>query len=212
MALTRKMLSAMGIEEDKQDEIINAHTETVNALKEERDSFKADASKVAAMQKELDEFKEATKNGDKSPYKVKYDAKVEELQNLQKEFDDYKAEITAKEVAEQKKTAYKNLLKETGVSEKRIDAIVKITDFDSINLDKDGNLKDKDSLAEGIKSEWSDFIGVISEQGAKTPNPPENKGGKTMTREEIYKKDEHGRYVLSTAERQKALIESMKER
>ena len=40
MPLTRKMLSAMGIDEDKQDEIINAHVEVVNALKEERDRSK----------------------------------------------------------------------------------------------------------------------------------------------------------------------------
>ena len=43
MALTRKFLSALGIEEDKVDEIIKAHTETVDALKEQRDELKADA-------------------------------------------------------------------------------------------------------------------------------------------------------------------------
>ena len=32
MALTRKFLTAMGIEDDKIDEIITAHSETVNAL------------------------------------------------------------------------------------------------------------------------------------------------------------------------------------
>ena len=34
MALTRKFLKAMGIEDDKIDQIIDAHTETVTALKE----------------------------------------------------------------------------------------------------------------------------------------------------------------------------------
>ena len=33
MALTRKMLKAMGIEDDKIDQIIEAHTETVDGLK-----------------------------------------------------------------------------------------------------------------------------------------------------------------------------------
>ena len=36
MALTRKFLSALGIEEAKIDEIISAHADTVNALKEQR--------------------------------------------------------------------------------------------------------------------------------------------------------------------------------
>ncbi|MEE8717538.1 MAG: hypothetical protein SOI24_10925 [Coriobacteriales bacterium] len=34
MALTRKMLRAMGIEDEKADEIIEAHAETVDALKQ----------------------------------------------------------------------------------------------------------------------------------------------------------------------------------
>ena len=38
MSLTRKFLSALGIEDDKVDEIISAHTDTVNALKEQRDA------------------------------------------------------------------------------------------------------------------------------------------------------------------------------
>ena len=44
MALTRKLLSALGIEADKIEQIIDAHTETVEALKKERDEFKAKAA------------------------------------------------------------------------------------------------------------------------------------------------------------------------
>ena len=38
MSLTRKMLKAMGIEEEKIDQIIEAHSETVDSLKAVRDS------------------------------------------------------------------------------------------------------------------------------------------------------------------------------
>lgn len=41
MALTRKMLRAMGIKDEKADEIIEAHSETVDALKQKA----ADAGK-----------------------------------------------------------------------------------------------------------------------------------------------------------------------
>ena len=50
MALTRKFLSAMGIEQDKVDEIINAHVEVTDALKEERDRYKADADSHSSNQ------------------------------------------------------------------------------------------------------------------------------------------------------------------
>ena len=65
MALTRKMLKAMGIEEEKIEQIIEAHAETVDTLKEQRDTFKADADKLAEVQKELDEAKKNLENAGK---------------------------------------------------------------------------------------------------------------------------------------------------
>ena len=90
MALTRKFLSALGIEDDKVDEIIGAHTETVNALKEQRDSYKADAEKLPTVQKELDDMKAAAEKNGKDAYKVKYDA-------LKEDFDKFKADLKEKE-------------------------------------------------------------------------------------------------------------------
>ena len=46
MAFTRKMLKALGIEEDKIDQIMDAHVEVVDALKADRDTYKADAEKL----------------------------------------------------------------------------------------------------------------------------------------------------------------------
>lgn len=184
MALTRKFLAAMGIEEDKIDEIINAHTETVNGLKGEIDKYKPDAEKLEGVQKELDKVKkdledanEAMKNGDKSPYKVKYENAVEEKEKLQKEFDKYKAGVDAKEIANKKSDAYKKLLKKAGISEKRLDAILKVTALDDVELEEDGKIKDSDTLTETIKKEWSDFIVTKGEKGAEVSNPPENNGG-----------------------------------
>ena len=53
MALTRKMLKAMGIEEEKIDEIIDAHTETVNALKDQAKQDKDAAARLESVQKEI---------------------------------------------------------------------------------------------------------------------------------------------------------------
>lgn len=44
MALSRKMLKAMGIEDEKIDQIIEAHSETVDSLKEQVSAYKADLS------------------------------------------------------------------------------------------------------------------------------------------------------------------------
>lgn len=195
MALTRRMLSAMGIEAEKVDEIINAHAETVTGLKEEIDKYKADALRVESMEKELDALK---KNGDKSPYKVKYEALVEERDNLQKEFEDYKSGIAAKETAAKKKDAYRQMLRECGIAEKRIEAVLKVSDFESLEFGEDGKVKDSDKLMDDIKKEWSEFITTEQQRGANVPNPPANNpSDKPLTREEIVK-------IKDTAERQKA--------
>ncbi len=201
MALTRKMLSAMGIDEDKQDEIINAHVEVVNALKEERDSLKADAKKADKLQKQIDDLNESMKNGERSPYKVKYEAKVEEFNDLKKQFDDYKADVSAKELESKKSNAYKELLKESGVSEKRIDSVLRVTDLSKIELDNDGKIKDSDNLKNNIKKEWSDFIVTESKQGANVSNPPANTGGGKKSKEEIMS-------IKDTAARQQAMLEN----
>ena len=54
MALTRKMLSAMDIPADKIDEIISAHTETVDAIKSERDQLKSEAEGLKSVEKQLE--------------------------------------------------------------------------------------------------------------------------------------------------------------
>lgn len=198
MALTRKFLGALGIDDDKVDEIINAHTETVNGLKEEIDKYKADAEKLPAVQKELNTAKEAMANGDKSPYKVKYEALVEENEKLQQQFDNFKADVDAKELLAKKTDAYRHLLKDTGVSEKRIESILKVSDIESVELDKEGKIKDVDNLKNYLEKEWADFIVKTTEQGASVSNPPQTTGGgKVWTKEEILK-------IKDTTERQKA--------
>ena len=178
MSLTRKALSAMGLEGDKIDQIIEMHTDTVNALKEERDSFKADAEKLPTVQKELDAIKaEGSKD---SVWKVKYDAKTEELDALQKEFTQYKDGVAAKETKATKAEAYKALLKKVGVSEKRIDAVMKVSDVDKVELSDDGTIKGAEEIEKQIAEEWSDFIVQEKTKGADVSTPPANNGGNTQ--------------------------------
>lgn len=197
MALTRKFLSAMGIESEKIDEIIGAHAETVEALKTEMDQYKEAAEKLPDVQKKLDEALSQIEDSEKDSYKVKYEA-------LKEDFDSYKSDIKNKEVKAGKESAYRQLLKDSGVSEKRLDAIIKVSDIDSLKL-VDGKLDNIHDLKKSIQEEWSDFIVKESVQGATTANPPATNGGSILTKDQIYARDEHGRYKLSAGERQDAL-------
>lgn len=170
MALTRKFLTALGIDAEKIDEIIEAHTDTVNALKEERDNYKADAEALPAVTRERDELKEAADKNKDNPYKAQYE-------DLKQEYENYKADVEAKAKLAKQTAAYRSMLKKAGVSEKRIDSILKVSDVKSIEFDDKGEVKDSDKTVEAIKAEWADFIVKEGTKGAETETPPENNGG-----------------------------------
>lgn len=192
MALTRKFLSAMGIEADKVDEIIEAHTETVNGLKADRDKYKEDAEKLPSIQKELDDLKKAKEGED--PYQKKFE-------DLQKEFNDYKADIEAKNTTAKKEKALKDILKEIGVSDKVIENVIKVSDMSKIEFDDKGEVKGKEDLKKSLSSEWSGFIATKKNEGANPANPPANNGNSTMTKEQI-------RAISDPVARQKAMLEN----
>ena len=167
LALTRRSLKAMGIDEEKIDEIIAMHTETTSGLKEEAAKYKEDAEKLTQTAKDLEKAQEDLEAEKKSGWKEKYDS-------LKTEYENYKTEQANKEAHSAKEAAYRELLKEAGVSEKRIAAILKISDIDGIELDDAGAVKDSGKLTESIKSEWADFIVSQETKGAETANPPAN--------------------------------------
>jgi hypothetical protein len=197
MALTRKFLKALEIEDEKIDQIIEAHTDVTDALKKERDGFKDEAAKLADVQKKLDEVTEERDTLKKSSeenesYKEKYE-------NEKTAFSEFKQRVDADKEKARKTDAYKGLLKKAGVSEKRIDAILKVP-FD-VELDDKGEVKGADKVVENIKSEWSDFIVKEHQEGAGTETPPADKGGTKMTKEQIMA-------IKDREERQQAISEN----
>ena len=191
MAFTRKFLSALGIEADKVDEIIAAHTEVTDALKEERDKYKADAERLPDIEKRLAEAEKKMEGDD--PYKEKYEA-------LQKEYEDYKADVSNKETTAKKESAFRHVLKDIGIPDKRIDSVIKVSDINGIELTEEG-IKDEETLKAKLKEEWSDFIATKSTEGVPSANPPSNTGKTTMTKEQI-------RAISDPVARQKAMMEN----
>lgn len=196
MAFTRKFLKALGLTEEQVDSVVEAHTETVDGLKSQMAGYKADAEKLAGVQKELDDLKA---KGGGEDYKSKYDSE-------HAAFEKYKNDQNAKESAALTERLYREQLNALGITGKRADSIVRLTDLSTVKV-KDGKLEDADGVKKGIQTDYADFIPKTRTDGADPATPPHS-GGK-MSREEIYKKDDKGRYLLSTAERQKALAESM---
>ena len=198
MALTRRLLKGMGLTDEQMDTIIEAHTDTVDGLKADLAKYKTDAEQLPKVQRELDTLKAAGDGG----YQEKYE-------KVKKDFDDYKAEVSTKETKAAKEKAVRAYYEGKGITGKSLDIAIRGSgaEIDALELDGD-KIKDTSALDDLVKGTFSGLVSTMETRGASTSNPPANNNGGAMTKADIYKKDEHGRYVLSAAERQQALIEN----
>ena len=198
MALTRRLLKGMGLTDEQMDTIIEAHTDTVDGLKADLAKYKTDAEQLPKVQRELDTLKAAGDGG----YQEKYE-------KVKKDFDDYKAEVSTKETKAAKEKAVRSYYESKGITGKSLDIAIRGSgaEIDALELDGD-KIKDTSALDDLVKGTFSGLVSTTETRGASTSNPPANNNGGAMTKADIYKKDDHGRYVLSAAERQQALIEN----
>ena len=92
------------------------------------------------------------------------------------DFEDFKKTIETENTLNKVKEAYKALLRANKVDDKRVDSIIKVTDFTEKKLDKDGKLENEKDLIESIKKEWGDFIVTSENRGATPATPPAGSG------------------------------------
>lgn len=101
----------------------------------------------------------------------------EKYNKLKTEYDAYKNEQEAKALRTEKENAYKEMLKNIGIPEKRIPVILKTVNFDELDF-KDGKFDKADEIEKTAKEDWADFIVTTKETGVDSAKPPENNGGK----------------------------------
>lgn len=198
MALKRSELRKIVKDADMTDEekltaVMDLLHSEVDDLKEEQDDLKEQLKKAQA------DLKDAQKNGggDDSEWKKKYESERDA-------FKKFKDDQTAKDSRAAKEAAYKKLLEESKVSAKTIDNVLKVTNFEEIELDDKGQIKDAAEVKKKIESDWSGFIESTQTKGANVNNPPANDGvtGTYTSRAEA-RKD-----VKSTAEMIKRIREN----
>lgn len=151
MAFTRKALKAMGLSDEQIDSLIELHTESIDAIKADRDKYKEDAEKLSDVQRQLDEANSKIEAAEKDDYKGKYESE-------KAAHDKLKEDIKVKETTAKKSTALKAYLKEKGYSDNGITKITKYGDYiKDIELDEDGKIKDADKLIGKVETEWSEY-------------------------------------------------------
>lgn len=198
MALTVKMLKGLGLTDEQREAILEEHANTVSEIKTERDRFKQDAEKLAEVQRQLDDLKENGNDGYKDKYEKEHQA-----------FEDYKSGITAKEAKAAKEKAARAYLKSKGITDDAsLDLAMMAASDEITKLEMDGEkIKDTAGLDGLLSGTLAKLVTHSQTEGTKTPTPAGTGGGSNYG--DIYKKDDRGRYVMSTAERQKAIAEKM---
>ena len=177
MALTRKMLKGMGLTEEQADTIIDAHTETVDGLKEKLKAAEDKAKTADDLQKELDGLK--AKGGED------YKARAEKAE---KELKDYKAEVAAKETRAAKEKAVKAYFEAKDITGGNLAIALRGAkdEINGIELDEKGGIKDTKALDDLVGGEFASLVVKSSTRGAKTSTPPgSDKGSAVKTRAEI---------------------------
>lgn len=177
MALTRKMMTAMGIEPEKIDQIIEAHSETVNGLKEQAKEIQAIADKVPDLEKKIGELESAQPTDD-------WEAKYNELKT---EHEAYQAKVEQERADNEKASLYRGILRDLGIDEKRVAAIMRVTDLSDVKVE-DGAISDRESVEAKVKAEWDAFIPQVETKGAEVPTPPENESKQSGADPQVVKR------------------------
>lgn len=197
MALTRKFLKALGIEEDKIEEIITAHGETVAALKDEIDKAEQSAKDSAAAAEERDKLQKRVEALEKTSGDA---AKV------QAEYDAYRQQVETDKANAGKKALIKKALEDAHANPAAIDLMLNTVKLDDVELDGEA-LKDAEAVLKPIREAHAGLFGTVQNQGTPPLNPPAGDG--KMTRESFEKLPLSKRmeYINAHPEQQKELID-----
>ena len=175
MALTRKLLKGMGLTDEQVDTIIEAHTDTVDGLKADVSKYKSDAEKLAGVEKELNDLKAMGDGG----YKEKYEKE-------HKAFEDYKADITAKESKAAKEKAVRAYFESKNIAGANLDLAMRGCGEEMAALVMDGDkIKDTTSLDALVDGTYKALVSTEHMQGANPATPPANPPAKNYTTADI---------------------------
>lgn len=174
MALTRSFLKAMGLNDEQVNSVIEAHTDTIDALKKERDDWKGKAETVETLTRERDEAVEKL-------------SKAGDVQKVQKEFDDYKQQVEDERKYAVDTSDLLDIANAAGIRRPRWQEIA-ARDFDrsKIKRGEDNAITNRDELIEVMKSSNADFIATTDTKGVPPANPPTG-GGQAFTKADIEK-------------------------
>ena len=177
MSLTRKLLKGMGLTDEQVDSIIEMHSETVDGLKEQVKTYKADAEKLPNVQKELDDLKAAGDGGFKEKFEKEHS-----------DFENFKKTIQEKETKAAKESAAKAFFESKGITGNSLEIAMRGSSAEIAALELDGEkIKDSSALDALVNGTFKALVSTTTTKGANIPNPPVTTPNKAYSADDIRK-------------------------
>lgn len=176
--------------EEIENRLVALHLGVVDPLKDDLTKYKADAEKLPDIQKQLDDLKAAGDGG----YQEKYEKE-------HKDFEDFKANVTAKESKAAKEKAVRAYFESKNITGANLDLAMRGCGEEMAAVELDGekikDTKSLDALVDGT------YKGLVSKQTVRFDTGARfNGGGKPMTKDEIMQ-------ITDRAERRAAIAANM---
>ena len=158
MALTRKLLKDMQLNDETIEQIIAAHAATVEALKAERD---AAASELEALRS----------------------AEGQSAAEVQAAFDAYRSRVENDQNTAKARELLRLAMIQAGCNQQVIDLLIQTVDPAKLALEG-GSLKDEGALIAGMKEKHAAFFAQPTRMSVPSIQPPIPTGG-ALTREDL---------------------------
>ena len=163
--ITRKFLEALGVPDTAKDAIIDAYRDAIDPVIEEN----------KALKKQIEGI----------DFSKDWKAEAEQASSA---LEALKKDVANQDAKRAKEAAYRSILTEAGIADKRIDVVMRASGavIDGLELDKDGKPVKHDDLVSAAKTDWADLIPTQVTVGASVPHPPAPAGkAPSMTKEAI---------------------------
>ena len=177
MSLTRKLLKGMGLTDEQVDTIIEAHTDTVDGLKEQVKTYREAAEKLPNVQKELDDLKAAGDGGFKEKFEKEHS-----------DFENFKKTIQEKETKAAKESAAKAFFESKGITGNSLEIAMRGSSAEIAAIELDGEkIKDSSALDALVNGTFKALVSTTTTKGANIPNPPVTTPNKAYSADDIRK-------------------------
>lgn len=169
MGFTRKFLKALGIEDEKIDQIIEAHTEVTDALKAKVTEAENKAKDYDDVVRERDDLKSKANDGFKEKYEKEH-----------AEFEKFKSDLQEKESRAAKEKAVKAYFESKDIKGTNLDIAMRgsVAEINAIEMDGD-KIKDTKALDDLVSGTFAGLVVKTAKKGTDSPNPPANNGGES---------------------------------